>query len=111
MEIKTVNKLGSFGSQENFECPDGANRKGDKGSAQMQNFHPTVKPIKLMAYLCKLITPPNGIILDPFMGSGTTGIAAISNGFRFVGIERESEYVEIAARRIENAEDLFNTTA
>jgi site-specific DNA-methyltransferase (adenine-specific) len=78
---------------------------------EKQNFHPTVKPIKLMAYLCKLITPPNGVILDPFMGSGTTGIAAIGNGFRFVGIERESEYVEIAARRIENAEDLFNTTA
>lgn len=64
------------------------------------NFHPTVKPIKLMAYLCRLITPPNGIILDPFMGSGSTGVAAKNLGFEFIGIEREAEYVEIAKRRI-----------
>lgn len=68
-----------------------------------QNHHPTVKPLKLMQYLVKLITPPNGTVLDPFMGSGTTGVAAISLGFNFIGIEREAEYVEIAKRRIENA--------
>lgn len=67
-----------------------------------RNAHPTVKPISLMRYLCRLITPPNGIILDPFTGSGTTGCAAMLEGFRFIGIEREAEYVEIARRRIEH---------
>jgi site-specific DNA-methyltransferase (adenine-specific) len=69
----------------------------------MKNNHPTVKPIKLMTYLCRLITPPNGIVLDPFAGSGSTGVAAIKEGFGFIGIEREKEYVEIAKARIENA--------
>ena len=63
------------------------------------NHHPTVKPIKLMRYLCRLITPPGGIVLDPFMGSGSTGVAAKQEGFRFIGIEREAEYVEIAKAR------------
>jgi site-specific DNA-methyltransferase (adenine-specific) len=65
-----------------------------------QNSHPTVKPIKLMRYLCRLITPPNGIVLDPFMGSGSTGLAAREEGFDFIGIEREAEYFEIAKRRL-----------
>lgn len=64
------------------------------------NHHPTVKPIKLMEYLVRLITPPCGTVLDPFMGSGTTGIAAKNLGFGFVGIERSEEYFEIAKRRI-----------
>lgn len=64
------------------------------------NFHPTVKPIKLMTYLCRLITPPNGIVLDPFMGSGSTGVAAAKEGFGFVGIEREEQYFEICKARI-----------
>lgn len=64
------------------------------------NHHPTVKPIKLMEYLVRLITPPGGTVFDPFMGSGTTGIAAKSLGFGFVGIERSEEYFEIAKRRI-----------
>lgn len=68
-----------------------------------QNHHPTVKPVKLMEYLIKLVTPPGGIVLDPFMGSGTTGVAAKRLGFQFIGIERESEYLEIARRRIEHA--------
>lgn len=67
-----------------------------------QNHHPTVKPIALMRYLCKLITPPGGTILDPFMGSGTTGIAAKLDGFGFVGIELSAEYFEIAQKRIES---------
>lgn len=64
------------------------------------NHHPTVKPIKLMEYLVRLITPPGGTVLDPFMGSGTTGIAAKNLGFGFVGIERSEDYFEIAKRRI-----------
>lgn len=62
--------------------------------------HPTVKSSKLMRYLCKLVTPPGGTVLDPFMGSGSTGLAAKSEGFGFVGIEREQEYFEIAKARI-----------
>lgn len=68
--------------------------------APRANHHPTVKPIKLMEYLCKLITPPGGTILDPFMGSGSTGCAAARLGFKFVGIELEKEYFEIAKKRI-----------
>jgi site-specific DNA-methyltransferase (adenine-specific) len=65
-----------------------------------RNIHSTVKPTDLMRYLCRLITPPNGIILDPFTGSGSTGKAAMAEGFRFIGIEREAEYIEIARARI-----------
>jgi site-specific DNA-methyltransferase (adenine-specific) len=64
------------------------------------NIHSTVKPTDLMRYLCRLITPPNGIVLDPFTGSGSTGKAAMAEGFRFIGIEREAEYLEIARARI-----------
>lgn len=69
-----------------------------------KNFHPTVKPTKLMCYLVNLVTPKNGIVLDPFMGSGSTGKACIQKGFDFIGIEREEEYIEIAKARIEYEE-------
>ncbi len=68
------------------------------------NIHPTVKPIKLMKYLCRLITPKGGTILDPFMGSGSTGMAAKEENFDFVGIEKEEEYFNIATARIESVE-------
>lgn len=71
--------------------------------ARNGNHHPTVKPTDLMRYLCRLVTPPGGLVLDPFVGSGSTGKAAVLEGFRFVGIEREAEYVEIALSRIEAA--------
>ena len=64
------------------------------------NHHPTVKPTDLMRYLCRLVTPPGGVVLDPFMGSGSTGKAAALEGFNFIGIEREAEYVAIAQARI-----------
>ncbi len=67
-----------------------------------KNFHPTVKPIKLMQYLVKMITPPNGIVLDPFCGSGTTGVACKLDGFQFVGLEQDPEYAKIAEARINN---------
>jgi len=70
-----------------------------RGETERKNHHPTVKPVALMEYLIKLITPPNGIVLDPFMGSGTTGIACKNLGIEFVGIEREQEYFEIAQKR------------
>lgn len=69
--------------------------------------HPTQKPETLMRYLCRLVTPPGGVVLDPFMGSGSTGKAATLEGFQFVGIEREAEYAAIAQARIEAAGGLF----
>ena len=69
------------------------------------NHHPTVKPERLMRYLCRLITPPGGIVLDPFMGSGSTGKGAILEGFDFIGIEREADYLAIAQARIEAAQE------
>ena len=67
------------------------------------NHHPTVKPTSLMQYLVRLVTPPNGIVLDPFMGSGSTGKACAYEGFDFIGIDQSAEYVEIARARIEYA--------
>ena len=84
-----------------FYCPKTS--KSEKGN---DNTHPTVKPIKLMKYLCRLITPKGGTVLDPFMGSGSTGIAAKDEGFEFIGIEREKEYFEIAEQRVSVASPL-----
>lgn len=71
-----------------------------------ENHHPTVKPTDLMRYLCRLVTPPKGIILDPFTGSGSTGKAAILEGYRFVGFDMKSEYIDIASARIKHAEKI-----
>lgn len=70
-----------------------------RAQALRANHHPTVKPIKLMRYLCKLITPPGGTVLDPFMGSGSTGVAAKQEWFGFIGCELDSDYFEIAKTR------------
>ncbi|OJH53527.1 DNA methyltransferase [Agrobacterium pusense] len=78
----------------------GALRDGDRTASQRANTHPTVKPTTLMQWLCRLITPSGGIILDPFMGSGSTGKAAVLEGFQFIGCEREDEYMPIATARI-----------
>jgi site-specific DNA-methyltransferase (adenine-specific) len=72
------------------------------------NFHPTVKPTALMQYVTKLITPLNGTVLDPFMGSGSTGKACMLEGFNFTGIELSSEYLAIAEARIKHAQSLAN---
>lgn len=71
-----------------------------RGETRRANVHPTVKPVDLMRWLCRLVTPPGGVVLDPLTGSGTTGVAALAEGFRFVGVEREAEYVAIARARI-----------
>lgn len=71
---------------------------------KMKNHHPTVKPVKLMAYLCRLVTPAGGTILDPFMGSGTTGIAALLEGFDFIGVELDEDYIKVAEARINSYE-------
>ncbi len=77
--------------------------KASKKERGEDNQHPTVKPLALMRYLCRLVTPPDGLVFDPFMGSGSTGVAAIQEGFEFVGCDIEAEYCEIAERRIEKA--------
>jgi DNA modification methylase len=73
-----------------------------RGTTPRKNTHPTVKPIKLMEYLVKLITPPGGVVLDMFAGSGTTLIAAKTQGFNYIGIELTPEYVEIAEARLKS---------
>ena len=69
------------------------------------NTHSTVKPTALMRYLCRLVTPPGGVVLDPFMGSGSTGKAAVMEGFDFMGIEVEPEYYALAEARIAHAQE------
>ena len=85
-------------------------RAGAGRTSGSRNHHPTVKPTDLMRYLCRLVTPPRGIVLDPFMGSGSTGKAAMLEGFNFIGIEREPEYMEIAKARIHAAIPIDNAT-
>ena len=92
-----------------FYCPKVS--KSERNNSTIKNTHPTVKPIKLMRYLCRLVTPKGGVVLDPFMGSGSTGIATKQENFQFIGIEKEKEYYDIACKRIEVAikqNDLFN---
>jgi DNA modification methylase len=88
-------------------APDSAGmnlpRAGAGRTSGARNHHPTVKPTDLMRYLCRLVTPPGGVVLDPFMGSGSTGRGAVLEGFSFVGIEREAEYLAIARARIDAA--------
>lgn len=116
---KTLGRNGIYGKGEGAEYPNQVGF-GDLGSAARffycakasrsergeGNVHPTVKPIALMRYLVRLVTRKGGIVLDPFMGSGTTGIAAIQEGMEFVGIERDPQYHEIASRRIAEAKPL-----
>jgi site-specific DNA-methyltransferase (adenine-specific) len=92
--IQDIGKLG-------INKPEGRkSRNRSSNQTVVKNHHPTVKPKKLMSYFCKMITPPNGTVLDPFMGSGSTGIAAKECGFKFIGIEQEPDYFEIAKKRI-----------
>lgn len=91
---------------ESQQTNDGRNKLPDnafqRGKSYRKNNHPTVKPVKLMSYLITLGSRPNDIVLDPFMGSGTTGVSAKLLNRKFIGIEKESEYIEIAKARIEN---------
>jgi site-specific DNA-methyltransferase (adenine-specific) len=90
------------GASRFFYCPKTS--KSDR-NAGTTNTHPTVKPTDLMGYLIRLVTPKGGVVLDPFMGSGSTGKGAVREGMDFVGVERESEYFEIAEVRIKNEID------
>jgi len=88
------------GASRFFYCAKASKKERNAGLYDgIVSTHPTVKPVTLMRYLCKLVTPIGGVVLDPFAGSATTGIAAILEGFEFIGIEREAEYFEIAQKR------------
>ncbi len=82
-----------------FYVPKPSRAEREDGIEDLDTRHSTVKPTDLMRYLCRLVTPPGGLVLDPFTGSGSTGRGAVLEGFHFLGIEREAEYVEIARRR------------
>jgi site-specific DNA-methyltransferase (adenine-specific) len=104
-------KVGSFNG--NAIQPDG-NKIGanpDQPNQPAQNFHPTVKPTDLMRYLIKLVTPAGGIVLDPFTGSGSTGKAALLDGYQFVGIEMTADYLPIIKGRLEWAENEYLSAA
>ena len=88
-----------------FYCAKASRKDRNEGlhadlEARNGNHHPTVKPTDLMAYLCRLVTPPGGLVYDPFMGSGSTGKAAVREGLRFAGSEMQAEYIAIARARI-----------
>ncbi len=104
--------LGAFDTATAGECTGGREegsaglnspRSGAGRTGGGKNVHPTVKPTELMRWLCRLITPPGGLILDPFTGSGSTGRGAVLEGFRFMGFELSEEYAEIARARIADA--------
>ena len=107
--VPKVNKKdrneGLDGFEEKLKSNDGRDKTNDtayqRGNAVSKNSHPTVKPTELMHYLIRMVTPTGGIVLDPFMGSGSTGKAAIRHGFDFIGIEMEEESYEVAKARIE----------
>ena len=95
-------------------CYDSASRffksiiyqaKASKSERGVGNIHPTVKPVALMEYLIKMVTPTNGIVLDPFMGSGSTGVACVLNDFEFEGIDLDKDYCEIARARMEGVKE------
>jgi site-specific DNA-methyltransferase (adenine-specific) len=103
-ETKTVDVLAGHRSRrmEEIKRPDGA------PPATGKNTHPTVKPTTLMQWLCRLVTPPGGTVLDPFMGSGSTGRGAVMEGFGFVGIELDPEYAAISRARIAAVSGMTN---
>jgi site-specific DNA-methyltransferase (adenine-specific) len=103
----------SGGASRFFYVAKPSRKERDRGCEHLEaeNNHPTVKPVGLMRYLCRLVIPPAGIVLDPFAGSGTTIIAALAEGFRAVGIEREAQYVDIAKARIAGDSPLFSSRA
>jgi len=107
LNIKTSNAGGlgdTGGASRFFYCAKASKKERGEG-----NKHPTVKPVKLMEYLITLVTPPNGIVLDPFFGSGTTGIAAVNLGYNYIGFEISKEYCIIAEKRISQMKRAIKT--
>lgn len=85
-----------------FYCTK-ASRKDKTHGGRIDNRHPTIKSTELMSWLVRMITPPGGTVLDPFLGSGSTGVAALRDGFRLIGIEAHREYYQVASERLEDA--------
>lgn len=100
--LEGVEKIPSAAMQGNLVDGQRLSGKGEPIHTPLRaNTHPTVKPLQLMQYMIRLITPPGGTVLDPFMGSGSTGAAAMMERCRFVGIDITEEYIEIARKRIQ----------
>lgn len=105
-EVKEFQAYDDEGSAARFfYCPKVS--KNERNNAD-KNTHPTVKPVELMKYLCRLVTPKGGTVLDPFMGSGSTGMAAKDEGFDFIGIEKDEEYFKICESRIKITSPLMD---
>ncbi len=101
------NALGRFPANV-YACPKASRSEREAGCDHLpadprtgrRNRHVSVKPVRLMRWLCRLVTPPGGLVLDPFAGSGTTGVAALVEGFRFLGCERDPEHLAVARARV-----------
>jgi len=102
VDVRTMN---DFGDQSKHECSDGVKRTKGTGISKAKNNHPTVKPIALMEYLVKLVSREGQVVLDPFMGSGTTGMACKRLDREFIGIEMMPDYMEIAKARIDGVKE------
>lgn len=105
--VNHANEYGDKGGASRFFYVSKANKK-DRNEGDVANTHPTVKPTNLMEYLIKLVTQPGGTVLDPFTGSGSTGKAALLNGYKFIGVELTEEYLPIIQGRLEHAEEKAN---
>jgi site-specific DNA-methyltransferase (adenine-specific) len=95
----------------NIDDGVGGDNPRNRTNNPRKNFHPTVKPLDLMRYLVRLITPKGGIVLDPYLGSGTTAVAAKLEGMQYIGMEREPQYVLIAEGRVKECESDYETKA
>jgi site-specific DNA-methyltransferase (adenine-specific) len=104
-------KVGSFAGNAMQADGNKIGRNPERPNLLAHNFHPTVKPTALMEYLVKLVTPPGGTVLDPFTGSGSTGKAALLNGFKFIGIELTADYLPIIEGRLKHAAETYANKA
>lgn len=100
-------KVGAKQFNEGMEGQIRSNGTVIKEATKLRNPHPTVKPTDLMRYLCRMVTPPGGVVLDPFTGSGSTGRGAVLEGFRFIGCEMDADYIKIAKARILASEKAY----
>jgi len=100
-------RFGDEGGASRFFYCAKASKKEKTLNKTIENKHPTVKSLKLMKYLINLVTPPGGVVLDPFMGSGTTGQAALEGNFGFVGVELETHSFEISKKRCSSIDNVI----
>ena len=101
---RNVGCEGLTGETVRINAPRDCEADNLSASQSRGNNHPTLKPVSVLSWLAKLLTPPGGTILDPFMGSGSCGMAAVNNGFSYIGIEREQDYFDISCARLKHSE-------